>query len=475
MFALLSSWLDHTWFPKVEDPEAEAQKVAVLRVAAGSLLVWRCTLMLRDSLYYFDPIPIAGGLWPLHALASAAQLIFALGLTLGVAPSLCAMVLLCTHSSYSVWTGTYNLGPMLLMPTLGAFAVLETGQLGLTSRRRPAPDAACYRAIYAILFIAYAGWSFQALLYHVRDTSWIGGYTPAVLFTSSYLSEFYGLFRAWEAATPKLWLLFSAVVVVLQSVFQLAMLPLMATRPGARFVHLWGWAFILGSLVDLQLSILPLVEVIMWALIFSPARWYAHTDRSDTAGNAPQWRTAAIGAFCGTYAFLLLLFFFNAVTGFIFDRQLPGWVANRVLFYSGLVAPNVFNRQDLTMGDRWPVIERVDRSAPELVPFTGPDGERLAYHRSDLLYFGNSLRWRRGMIDVADLVAYHQPGGDGYEYARRVALYDYRRNGAIGAGRYRVQMFRNHATDTIPGYAGPERHNTEPVYEFVLQVGPKTP
>jgi hypothetical protein len=466
----LSVWLDRTAFPRIADAEAEAHKVAVLRIAAGLVLVWRCALMLRDSWYYFDPVPLAGGVWPLHVIAAAAQLVLALGLTLGVMPVYCAVLLLATHPAYSIWTETYNLGPMLLTPMLGAFAALESGRFALFARIRPAPTAGQYRAAYLILFTAYAGMNFQALLYHVGDAYWVSGQTVAVLFTSSYLSEFYGLLRAWESATPGLYALFSIVVGVLQSVFQLAMLPLVVTRWGARFVHLWGWAFIFGSLVGLQLSVLPAVEVIIWALIFSPARWFAFGGGSITGNPALthlRFRAAAIGIFCSGYGLLLLLFYINAITDFTLKRDLPGWIRNPVLYYSGLVAPNVFNQVDLTMGDRWPVLYRLDGEHRGMVPLNGPEGERLAYHRSDLLYFGNSLRWRRGMIWQSDLAAYHQPGADGYEYARRMALYDYRRHGATGNGLYHFSLFRNHASEFALG-ADPTRYRPELVLDFTL-------
>lgn len=477
MFARLSTWLDRTAFPRIENPEAEALKVALLRIATGLVLVWRCAFMLRDSIHYFDPVALGGGSWPLHAWAAAAQLLLALGLTLGVAPAGCALLLLATHPAYSNWTGTYNLGPMLLTPALGALAVLETGRLALFRRKQAAADPAHYRAVYLVLFVAYAGWNFQALLYHLRDPFWIGGRTTGVIFTNSYLSEFYAAFRAWEAATPGLYVLFSKVVGVLQSAFQLVMLPLMFTRWGARFVHLWGWAFILGSLADLQLSILPVVEVIMWTLIFVPGRRFASVARTSTGEPAPaasRLRTPAVSLFCGGYGLLLLFFFANAVTEFTLGRPMGAWNKYPVLFYSGLVAPNVFNREDLSMGDRWPVIERLDGPHRGLVPLNGAEGERLSYHRSDLLYFGNSLRWRRGMTDAGDLAAYHQPGGDGHRYARQLVRYDYRRHGATGAGQYCIRLFRNHASDPA-GHPGPRRYEPELVLEFALQAGSETP
>jgi hypothetical protein len=469
MFARLSFWLDYTAFPRVADPEAEARKVALVRIATGLILVWRCGLILLDSRHYFETVPLVGA-WSLPTLASAAQLALALGLTFGLAPATCATLLMATHAAYSIWTGTYNLGPILLVPTLAALAVLETGRLTLASRLRPTLPATHYRAIYLLLFCVYAGWNFQALLYHLRDTYWISGHTMAVLLTNSYLSRFYTFFRAWESAFPGSYRFMSAVVVASQSLFQLAMIPLMATRWGARFVVVWGWAFILGSLADLQLSVLPLVEVVMWTLVFMPAHCLTRHGAPGTRQEGPE-RSSAVLFFCA-YGVLIVLFFGNAIASFATGRRLPPWFENTVLFYSGLVAPNVFNRVDLSMGDRWAVIERRDGEKWELVPFNGPVGERLAYHRSDLIYFSNSLRWRRGMIDVTDLEAYHRPGGQGYDYARRMVLYDYRRHG--GSGISQVTLFRDYASDYSLGSRA-ERYQPARVLEFTLQVGSQSP
>jgi hypothetical protein len=259
------------------------------------------------------------------------------------------------------------------------------------------------------------------------------------------------------------------------------MLPLMLTRWGARFVRLWGWAFILGSLADLQISILPVVEVIMWTLVFVPAGWFAFaTSASGAPADTPLpvsssgLRPFAAGLFCGAYGLMLLFFFANAILEFTLSRPMGPTNQYPVLYYSGLVAPNVFNRADLSMGDRWPVIERLDGPHGGLVPLNGPEGERLSYHLSDLLYFGNSLIWRRGMIDVKDLSAYHRPGAGGYRFARQMVLYDYRRHDAVGAGDYRIRIFRNRASDFSRG-AAPERYHPELMLEFQIQAGSKMP
>lgn len=471
MSRLLTSF-DQWEFAPVTDPEREAGKVALMRIAVGLTLVWRCGLMTFDSFYYFEPVVWAGHAVPLHAAASGAQLALAIGLSIGVFPAVMAFALMVTHAAYSIWTGTYNLAPMLLVPMLGALVALETGRFSLTGHASSPPHPRYFRLIYVLLLLCYAGWNFQAFLYHVNDEFWVRGYTPAVLFTSSYLSEYYPVFRSIEAQAPWLFRWASALVVVLQSIFQIAMVPLVFTRWGLRFVRRWGWCFILGSLADLQLSILPVVEVIFWILVFVPADRWGWLKRSPAQGTAraeflPQkvWR----GLFPVVLATLLLLYFGNAISGFVFNRRLPHSFENTVLFYAGLVAPNVFNREDLSMGDKWVVLERVEGAERYTIPLNGPDGERLSYHRGDLLYFGNSLPWRRAMIDVEDLDTFHAPGQPGYEFARKVAGYELRRRGGTGPAHYHATVFQNRASDFSLGSAA-NRYRREEVTSFELTV-----
>ena len=467
--------LDRAGFAAVADTEAEARKVAILRVVVGLLLAWRSAIVASDAVYYFDPVDVMGRPLPLQAIGGWMQCVLAWGLVFGIVPRTCAALLMLTHAAFSVWTGTYNLGPMLLVPILGAMAVLDSGRLSVHTRARQPPAAAEFRAAYLILFLAYAAWSFQAVLYHVRDPYWIQGRTTQVMFINSYLSEFYGAFRAWERVSPWTLRALSMFVGSAQTLFQLAMIPLVFTRWGSVFVRVWGWIFVLGSVFHLQLTLLPFVEVVLWGMVFLPSRWFCapggtrvasatRPNRQDDLGCAAITYTAGYGA-------LLLMFFTNAILGSTIGGSLPRWIANPVLFYAGLVAPNVFNTTDLTMGDRWAVLMRIDRGQATLVPFDGFEGERLAYLRSDLLYFANSLRWRREMIVAGDLAAYHQPGAPGYVYAYRVALYDHRRRGKLAPETYRVKVFRNYAAERA-GLPLATRYAPIQAFEFTLTIGP---
>jgi hypothetical protein len=325
------------------------------------------------------------------------------------------------------------------------------------------------------MFLAYAGWSFQAVLYHVRDPYWIEGRTTAVMFINSYLSEFYGAFRAWEHASPSTLRALSILTGSAQTLFQMAMIPLMFTRWGSVFVHVWGWIFILGSVIDLQLTLLPFVEVVLWGMIFLPSRWFHAPDGNKAVSPSRPNHSGDLGfapaVYAVGYGVLSLLFFTNAILGSTIGGSLPPWIANPVLHYAGLVAPNVFNTADLTMGDRWAVMTRIDRGHATLVPLDGLEGERLAYLRSDLLYFANSLRWRREMIFARDLDAFHRPGARGYAYAYRIALYDHRRQGNRAPQKYRVRIFRNYAAEQA-GSGMAARYAPIQIFEFTLTINP---
>ncbi|HZP49347.1 MAG TPA: hypothetical protein VFB07_12465 [Vicinamibacterales bacterium] len=462
-------------FIHIVDTEAEARKVAGLRIVVGLLLMWRTGIVARDAAYYFDPTPILGRPVPLEAVAGWIQCAVAGGLVVGVVPRACLALLMLTHAAFSIWTDTYNLGPMLLVPILGALLVLDSGKLTVHRRVRQTPSADEFRAAYLILFLAYAGWSLQAALYHVRDPYWIQGRTTQVMFLNSYLSEYYVVFRAWERASPATLRALSVFVGSAQILFQMAMIPLVFTRRGAAFVRTWGWIFILGSVVDLQLTLLPFVEAVLWAMVFFRARPSPAIDPAKRISTGDSIRRSgmrpAVAIYGVGYGFLSLMFFTNAILGFAAGASLPRWVANPVLYYVGLVAPNVFNTMDLQMGDRWAVLTHADGGQSTVVPLDGYEGQRLDYLRSDLLYFANSLRWRREMIFAPDLAAFHRPGARGYAFAYRVALYDHRRRRIIAPETYRVRIFHNYAAEGNRD-AMPLRYAPLEVLEFTLTIGP---
>lgn len=66
----------------------------------------------------------------------------------------------------------------------------------------------------------------------------------------------------------------------------------------------------------------------------------------------------------------------------------------------GMAPINVFNRTDLKLSEKWYTISALTPDQGEkLLPIFSEDGARLSMHRSDRVYFGNTLRFVRGAID----------------------------------------------------------------------------
>lgn len=87
--------------------------------------------------------------------------------------------------------------------------------------------------------------------------------------------------------------------------------------------------------------------------------------------------------------------------------------ARSVIFY-GTTPINVFNETDLRMAENWFTISSVNSDGEVILPIINENGERLGGHRSDRLYFGNTVRIRRAMIGV-----------DGCQFERFKASFDY--------------------------------------------------
>lgn len=121
-----------------------------------------------------------------------------------------------------------------------------------------------------LLFLFYGLLSFQALLFHLEDKFWLEGLTPRILFTSSYLCEYYKFFRFFEFYFPNIFWLSSKIITLFQTVFQFGMIPFIFFGSGKIFVIVWGSIFSLMSLFFLQISILPALEVALWCFLFLP-------------------------------------------------------------------------------------------------------------------------------------------------------------------------------------------------------------
>jgi hypothetical protein len=447
--------LDRTPLAGTQSLDAELRKLAILRWAAGLLCLARTLPIVYGSIDYLGapsggglPDPTVGGIWTLGIIALA---------TVGVAAPLVLPLLIYEYQAFDTAMNTETLGSDVLLLLLALFWLTGAGaRLSFDAywlRRRGwsgAPIRALYslfripsvgqlRQLYFLFFAAFAFMNFGAVLHHLEDPIWRSGSVMRVLFTSSYLSRLWEPFRVLESHSGMLLQGISIVGTAGQVLFQLFMVPLIWSRWGGRFIVIWGAIFFAASVLILQLSYLPILETFLWtALFWHPRRRtegaddrYRNWIRSDRAGRA-------IGLAGGAVLTVFVL------TGLPYTDDLwedtPAETLRPALRTFGLEVPEVLNRDDLRMGDAWPVIYRREPGQDVLLPYHGLDGERLAWVQwNDLFYFGNSLKWRREFRGPESMAR----SSGSFSRLVDVALFDHRRRGAA-VSEYAILYF---ATD----------------------------
>ena len=209
--------------------------------------------------------------------------------TIGLLTPLVTLVIGATYVQFDLALGTSTLGTDVLLILLilflfggaGATLSLDAWIVGRWPRSLSGrilasmyriiglPGAAQLRVYLFLAFAAYGLVSLSALLFHLGDARWQAGYTVEMMLTNPYLSRLHGVFHSLEETTPGGFHAASTVAVVLQTVFQAGMILLIRWVWGYRFVVAYGLLFILLSLVALQLSYLPFLELCLWALLFT--------------------------------------------------------------------------------------------------------------------------------------------------------------------------------------------------------------
>lgn len=109
---------------------------------------------------------------------------------------------------------------------------------------------------------------------------------------------------------------------------------------------------------------------------------------------------------------VLILFYFAAV-----PAPYAGWpgipnLGARAAHIYGITPIDVFNKTDLRMAENWFVLSSINFN--ELVPVFAEDGSRLSMHKSDRIYFGHTLRFRRSII-----------GNDGCQFESWRPMFEY--------------------------------------------------
>ncbi len=476
--------------PKIKNLDAAQLKINSIRVIVGLIALYRTGLITYAAWFYFPAQSLFGVSAPPEFLFGCFIMLLLTMFTVGLATPLSVLLLLLTYNLFDTTLATKTLGSnvftLLLLLFLfsnsgsrlswdarilqGKASVLKTGLTRLYGVLR-FPDRHQLSVIYFLIFLAFAGLNLGALLFHLNDPYWFHGQTVGVAMTNSYLSRHYEFFRWFEQVAPWLFQSFSVGTGLCHMVFQLLMIPLMYFRWGFRYIVAWGLLFFLMSQFCLQLSYLPLLEMALWALIFIPEETWGRLWSRFTMQPASQ--PVALTVPCSQRPFFWkTLLGFSLAAGLLLVLTFPmmprikalnPW-GKTALYYLGLGVPVVFNHTDLSMGDHWPVIQRVYADKPpELIPFNNRVGGREAYHRFDELYFGNSLYWRRAIIP-RDPFVFNRTGEKGYELLRKVIAFDYRLNRHLHPIAYQVTIFTNQASQ--PDLPPEERYQQRPLLKI---------
>ena len=272
------------FFPRYFSASNELRKAGLLRVLLGLLLLTRFAEILYSHHVISDfkePFFVNNQI----AIFFLAGALF----TLGCFTQFSTIALLFLVHKIDRFFGTGTLGTTILSGTLLVMLLVNSGQyysidgLIISSRRffcrmmKPfllfvgANSLQEIQAAYFIGLLTYATCSFTALQYHLVDSSWVTGLTTKSLLTNSFLCKHYDWFRAFEVAYPSLFSMLSIGASVGQTLFQLFMIPLLFFRLGRWFVCMWGIVFFAISLFFINLSYLPHIELVLWALIFIPS------------------------------------------------------------------------------------------------------------------------------------------------------------------------------------------------------------
>ena len=126
--------------------------------------------------------------------------------------------------------------------------------------------------LYFLVFILYALISLAALLIHLQDNYWINALTIKAMFSNSFLTPYSVEFRWLENEFPIIISLISYIGFLGQSLFQFFMIPLIFTKWGSFFTKWWGMQFFIISLLAINLSYLPHMEIIVWLIILFPIK-----------------------------------------------------------------------------------------------------------------------------------------------------------------------------------------------------------
>jgi len=344
---LLNKILNKTKFTEIYSVEHELKKVAILRVFLG-IIVFVRYYEIFYSMSIFNP----GMLFFQSILLLGITILF----TFGVVTPISTILLAIGASYFDRLAGTSTLGTYILTQLLIVMFLMNHGMYGsvdswiMQSKHKFSkvvkslysilgkPSKESIRIAYFLGFLSYALTSFGALTLHLIDPYWIQGLTLYSALTNSYLFKFYETTRYIEAVFPNLLFIASIIGIILQSIFQFLMIPLIFFKWGRCYIVIWGMIFFLISLIGINLSYLPHIEILFWLLIFFPINTgkqkikIIYDDYCNLCTNGMRFLKAI--NFNGRYEFIALsknkeLYEKEGLTEKEVQTYMVGWVGNK--------------------------------------------------------------------------------------------------------------------------------------------------
>jgi len=475
----LDRFLDRTYFPETRDLLFEEKKLNLARILIGLVILWRTAKVALAANFYFPADTSLQGInFSSEVVFALFECTLALLLTVGACTPLTLLGIIITYPLFDRALSISTLGTNVMIFFLVGLLMLnarsrfsfdswaeklkETNPLRRTIERLYCvlgmPDSNRIRRIYFLCFLCYAAISFGAMLHHINDPHWISGHTIAVLLTNSYLCPHYEFFQSVQASWPTAFFLFSASGIIAQTFYQIAMVPCLFSRWGTAFVVLQGLAFFLISAICISLSYLPFVELVLWGVIFWSSSLHSFfvtrilrnplPAKQLELSQTPKHAFYIHETYLRLSAICLLLFVANfpILENYTSSLKLTKHRVKNGLKRLGLEIPNVFNKTDLAMGNRWTAIFRNADGERTLIPFHNTDGARLWYLKSDILYYGNSLAWRRRCIGMsADEML--DADSNTVDLMKRAVVFDSQLHPFEGQTTYEIFIFENTANN----------------------------
>jgi hypothetical protein len=211
------------------------------------------------------------------SIASAALGAASIALSFGLATPLSALI----AGSLNLELIT-NLGPMVAMMACIYLAISPSGLL-LSVDRLLVKKSTVYRCFYQrylftlpspsasrlILIVLFAGVSWSAMLFHANDELWLRGAVLPALFATPYLNDYYSEFAYLQRTAGPFLNALLAIVIYIQGFFELFSWFFLRFKLMRLFVFSWGMGFFAASILFMNLSYLPVIEVFVWIALFN--------------------------------------------------------------------------------------------------------------------------------------------------------------------------------------------------------------